>query len=147
MKATPLISLILIGLLAVHGCDSDSSTEGTGTGTGTGTTSDQLTLANCVQSYEDGVPGFYSTYFACVEVSADGDGTVVTTDNLPPHPSAYYPEDSPNYVAFDTRGGTHYRNPKRHRREHLLDDGPRQPRGQGHHHRRLERRQPDGHER
>ena len=30
---------------------------------------------------------------------------------LPPHPSAYYHSDDPNYVAFDDRGGTHRRNP------------------------------------
>ena len=65
---------------------------------------------NCAQS-ATGVAAFYTDYFACTDIWATTDGTTLSTDGLPPHPSAYYPNDDPNYVAFDDRGGTHRRNP------------------------------------
>jgi len=75
------------------------------------TNTDELTLANCAQSYEDGVPTFYSRYFACIDVTKNAGGTQLSTDCLPPHLSPYYPADNPNYVSFDKRGGSHYKNP------------------------------------
>ena len=70
----------------------------------------RLTLANCPGS-ASGVAAFYADYFACTDILATTDGTRLSTDGLPPHPSAYYHSDDPNYVAFDDRGGTHRRNP------------------------------------
>lgn len=71
----------------------------------------QLTLANCAQSYTASVPAFYQNYFACVDATTTATGTALWTDGLPPHPSPYYATSNPNYVPFDTRGGTHFRNP------------------------------------
>lgn len=83
---------VLIFLLS--GCDSD-------------TASVELTLANCAES-ATGVVAFYTNYFACSDISAATGGTRLSTDDLPPHPSAYYPSGDPNNVPFDTRGGTHH---------------------------------------
>jgi len=74
------------------------------------TNTQELTLVTCVESYELGSPSFYTRFFACVDVTKAAQGTTITTDGLPPHPSPYYPEDNPNYVAFDDRGGTHSKN-------------------------------------
>ncbi len=72
--------------------------------------SDELTLANCDENIDGGAPAFYANYFACVDITASGD-VAIWSDGLPPHKSAYYPEDDPNYVEFDDRGGTHFQNP------------------------------------
>ena len=40
-----------------------------------------------------------------------GDDVTMWTDGLPPTESAYYAEDHPNYVEFDDRGGSHWKNP------------------------------------
>jgi hypothetical protein len=45
---------------------------------------------NCAQSAA-GVAAFYTDYFACTDIWATTDGTTLSTDGLPPHPSAYYP--------------------------------------------------------
>jgi hypothetical protein len=71
----------------------------------------ELTVANCGESFSADLPVFFADYFACVDATLEGDGVVIQTDGLPPHPSAYYPPDSPNYVAFDDRGGSHHQNP------------------------------------
>ena len=95
----------------------DTGTTGTDTGTteaDTATTppaDGSLTLANCGGSIGDGVPEFYSTYFTCLDIEVSDEGVTLSTDGLPPHPSPYYPETDPNYVEFDDRGGSHYKNP------------------------------------
>jgi hypothetical protein len=99
-------------IFLLSGCsDSGTGTDKTDETPDTGTTNDgQLTLANCAGS-ATGVAAFYANYFACSDISAATNGTTLSTDGLPPHPSAYYPTDDPNYVPFDDRGGTHRRNP------------------------------------
>ncbi len=99
MQKTTVMTLAL-GLLFVAGCG-DSGLDNT----------EPITLSSCTESISAGVPAFYSTYFACVDVSAATGGTAVTSDGLPPHPSPYYPSDNPNYVGWDDRGGTHNQNP------------------------------------
>ena len=89
--------------------DTDATdTEGTDT---EGTNDGQLTLDTCDEVVSPDAAAFYQQHFACVDVSPSGTGTLIETDGLPPHPSAYYPEDHPNWVAFDDRGGTHMKNP------------------------------------
>jgi hypothetical protein len=98
--------------LISFGCNDKSDDTGAGTGTDADADADAdaddvLSLSTCSESYDDSVPSFYSNYFACVDASMDGDNVAMWTDGLPPTPSAYYPEDDPNYVEFDDRGGTH----------------------------------------
>ncbi len=69
------------------------------------------TLDNCAASFAADVPAFYTTYFRCVDVSMDGDEVVIGTNDLPPHPSSYYPESDPNWEAWDDRGGEYTQNP------------------------------------
>jgi hypothetical protein len=71
----------------------------------------ELTLSSCQQSVGDDVPAFFSRYFACSDISMSGSDVTAWTDGLPPTPSAYYPSADPNYVDFDDRGGSHYKNP------------------------------------
>ena len=75
------------------------------------TNTDELTLDTCSATVAEGAPDFYATYFACTDISVSSDGVTLASDGLPPHKSPYYPSDNPNYVAFDTRGGTHNKNP------------------------------------
>jgi len=90
------IAMALAALLSL-GC-SDDGTNGQG-----GTV--QRTLDNCETDIADDVPDFYKTYFRCVDIHMSGGDVVIHTTDLPPHPSAYYAEDDPNHVAFDTSGG------------------------------------------
>jgi hypothetical protein len=83
------------------------------TGGDTGDTNDTdeaRTLENCTTSIGDGVPEFFETYFRCVTVTVDGTDLVIESDGLPPHPSPYYEDDDPNWVAMDTSEG-HFENP------------------------------------
>lgn len=68
-------------------------------------------LVDCAGDIAGDVPAFYQDFFACVDASMTGGDVTLGTDGLPPHPSPYYAQDHPLYVEFDTRGGTHYRNP------------------------------------
>lgn len=106
MKIIQTLAFLACLTFTVSGCGNDAESDGTPP-----SNTDELTLSNCAESVGDGVPAFYSTYFACVDLTTTGSGTTVSTDGLPPHPSPYYPSDNPNYVAFDTRGGTHNKNP------------------------------------
>lgn len=70
-----------------------------------------VTVANCETDIAAGASAFFANYFLCVDVAASGADMTITTDGLPPHQSPYYETTDPNYVAFDTRGGTHNQNP------------------------------------
>ncbi|MGB0590632.1 MAG: hypothetical protein ACPGU1_13220 [Myxococcota bacterium] len=113
---TRLIACIAFVSLALVGCDSDTA-DGPGPGSMSGSSdssainTDALTLATCQQSYGEGVPAFFSEYFACVDVTSAGEGTTIMTDGLPPHASPYYSAGDANYVAWDDRGGSHSKNP------------------------------------
>ncbi len=72
---------------------------------------EELTLASCDENLGSDLPDFFASYFACVDASLSGSSIVISTDGLPPTPSAYYPANDPNYVDFDDRGGSHYKNP------------------------------------
>lgn len=104
MNKSLILSILFCALFALNGCGPDQGGEPPAN-------TEELTLANCAQSYETGVPAFFSQYFGCVDILLGADGTVLSTDGLPPHLSAYYPTDNPNYVPFDDRGGSHYKNP------------------------------------
>jgi hypothetical protein len=69
------------------------------------------TLENCETSIADEVPLFYQDFYRCADIALAGDEIAITTIDLPPHASPYYPPDDPNWVAFDERGGTHFQNP------------------------------------
>ena len=71
----------------------------------------ELTLDSCEESLASDLPDFFANYFACVDASVSGSTVTIGTDGLPPTPSAYYPEEDPNYVEFDDRGGSHNKNP------------------------------------
>lgn len=107
-------SISSCALVSLVGCSDDDtgtgSTGGTSSSATTGTSSggggdEQRTLDNCETNIAEGVPEFYKTHFRCVDIEMSGADVVISTRNLPPHPSAYYPTGDPNYVAFDTSGG------------------------------------------
>jgi hypothetical protein len=90
--------------------DADTDTD-TDTDADTDTASDVRTLDNCGGSFTDSVPAFFSRYFRCATLSTDANNVLVGTTDLPPHLTYYYGEDSPNYVAWDDRGGDYHPNP------------------------------------
>jgi hypothetical protein len=69
------------------------------------------TLATCTTSIAADVPEFYRRYFRCVTITKTATGVAITTEDLPPHLSAYYAAGDPNHVAFDTRDGSYHQNP------------------------------------
>jgi hypothetical protein len=97
------------------GTSDDLGTTSTSTSTETDTTTGgedpTYSLDTCEASVDAGVAEFYKQYFACSEITTTAGGTQLWTSGLPPHLSAYYPADDPNYVEFDDRGGTHHKNP------------------------------------
>ncbi len=130
MSVIRRVLIITLSLSGIWGCGSEDEDDPTPTQEATATTETDadtattesstvpasptegpLTLANCDMSFGDGLPAFYSTYFACVDATAADGSVSITTDGLPPHPSPYYAADDPNYVEFDDRGGTHFKNP------------------------------------
>jgi hypothetical protein len=130
MKMTLVLPIAVAALLALPACGGgdDDSTSGTpSASTDAGATAETdtttagdttpppvdgaVTLATCDESYGGDVADFYSAYFACVNIEVSDEGTAITTDGLPPHPSAYYASTHPNYVEWDDRGGTHNKNP------------------------------------
>lgn len=113
---------IAAAFLACAACTDDRSSPsqsadmGSDTGMDSGTQAPDVsdadgarTLANCQTRIGEGVPDFFARYFRCVDIQLDGDEVVIQTDNLPPHPTYYYGEGHPNYVAFDTSRGDQYR--------------------------------------
>jgi hypothetical protein len=76
-----------------------------------GTASGKLTVANCPTSIAANVPAPYKSLFHCVTMAMSGTDLVITTTGLPPHDTYYYGSGSPNYVAWDSRGGAYHPNP------------------------------------
>lgn len=94
------------------GHDAGAGTSGTGGATGSGGAATGLrTLDDCGTKFAADVPAFYKKYFRCVDVSMSGGDVVLKIDDLPPHRSPYYAKSDPNWIAFDTQGGTHFQNP------------------------------------
>lgn len=100
--------MLLLALLAPACGTSPDSADETGD-----IATDLRTLDTCATTLADDVPSFYSSYFRCIDASMDGDDVLLTTSNLPPHPSAYYNDDDPNHEAWDDRGGDYVQNPNR----------------------------------
>lgn len=92
----------LAGVLVVAAC---------GGGDDTPINTDLRTLDTCATDIAADAPAFYRTFFACVDVAMEDGDVVITTTALPPHVSAYYPAEDPNYVAFDTMGNERFKNP------------------------------------
>lgn len=111
-------ALLLTIQMVLSGCDiaaiestANDTTKKKAAESVTDATTQTVTYETCSGTVGSGVPAFYSTYFRCVDLSIEGTNVVVKTKNLPPHKSAYYPETSPNWVAFDEMGGTRHKNP------------------------------------
>jgi hypothetical protein len=92
----------LILLLAACGDDAMSSPDAS-----TG----EYSLATCATTIATDVPEPYRSLFHCVDMALDGSDVVITTTALPPHRSYYYGAPSPNYEAWDDRGGLYHPNP------------------------------------
>ncbi|MBM4389944.1 MAG: YHYH protein [Deltaproteobacteria bacterium] len=80
-------------------CTADPSTE------------DAATLAECTATVADDVPAFFATYFACTDISMEGDNVVLATDSLPPYATYYYGADHEMYAEWDDQGGETSPNP------------------------------------
>jgi hypothetical protein len=91
----------LVVLPAAVACG-DDETDGGG---GQAPNPSARTLDSCATDIASDVPDFYRTYFRCADIAMSGGDVVIHTIDLPPHPSAYYPEGDPNHTAFDTSGG------------------------------------------
>ncbi len=78
---------------------------------GTGDNDVARTLSTCETSVADDVPAFFQELYRCVDIVLAGDDVAISTTDLPPHPSPYYEETHPNWVAFDDRGGDYHANP------------------------------------
>jgi hypothetical protein len=94
----------LLALLAA--CGDDGSSSGVDA-----SSSGVLTLTTCTTTVGTGVPEPYASRFKCVDMSVSGTDLVIKTTGLPPHMSYYYGSSSPNFVAWDDRGGTYHANP------------------------------------
>lgn len=84
-------------------------------------------LETCGGSVASDVPEPYASWFLCSNISLKGDAITVYMNDLPPHASPYYPSDSPNYEAFDSRGGQWHQNPNTLEKKDLLFDIPLHP--------------------
>ncbi len=108
------VSLAALALAACGGDDTATTDGGDGTidaATGVDAPSGARTLDTCSTSIAADAPEFYKRYFKCVTITTTATGVTIATEDLPPHLSAYYDPASPNYVAFDTRGGSYHKNP------------------------------------
>jgi hypothetical protein len=96
-------------------------------------TDDKETATDCETTIEDGVPEFYQQYFACVDISMNGDAVVISSDGLPPHQSYYYGEGNTNYTDFDTSGdrSTYSPNPNVISEQNLSIEIPAEPTSSG----------------
>jgi hypothetical protein len=74
-------------------------------------TSGALTIDTCATTIAADVPEPYKSLFRCVAMSIEGTDLVIQSTGLPPHASYYYGSNSPNYVAWDDRGGAYHPNP------------------------------------
>jgi len=120
-------------LVAAAGC---GSTSGSGPDAGGGVDaspgadapSGARTLANCTTSIAADAPEFYKRYFRCVTVTKTATGVAIQSQDLPPHPSSYYPTDDPNYVPFDSsRGSQYHANPNHIGAQTVTVDVPDDP--------------------
>jgi hypothetical protein len=91
-------------VLAACGDDGSTATDAT-------TSSSEYTLENCTTSIGSGVPQPYATRLKCVTITVDGSSLRIRTTGLPPHRSYYYGSGSPNYEAWNDRGGLYNPNP------------------------------------
>lgn len=89
------------------------------------------TLATCATTVGAGVPAFYKKYFRCVDLAMDAGDVVIKTQDLPPHPSAYYAPNDPDHVVFDTQGGVRHQNPNQIAVQALTVRIPSQPVAKG----------------
>lgn len=78
----------------------------------TATSSGVYSLATCTTNIAADVPAFYKKFFRCVTVTKTATGVDITWNGLPPHPSYYWGQGSPNFAPFDTsRGADYHPNP------------------------------------
>jgi hypothetical protein len=106
-----LLLPLTLGACAGKADDTGAIDTGGSGGDDTASADGLRTLANCGGSIGSGVPEPFASWFDCVDIAVDGDNLLFQSVGLPPHKSPYYPEDDPNYEAFDTRTGDHYKNP------------------------------------
>lgn len=74
-------------------------------------TSNVYTLETCTTTIASDAPEPYHSLFHCVTMAVEGTDITITTNALPPHTSYYYGSASPNYEAWDDRGGLYHPNP------------------------------------
>ncbi|HVV82825.1 MAG TPA: YHYH protein [Kofleriaceae bacterium] len=105
-------ALLAVPALAACGDDGGSSADaGTDGAQAIDAPTAGRSLDNCTTSIAADVPDFYKRYFKCVTITTTATGVAIQTEDLPPHTSAYYASTDPNYVPFDTRGGSYHKNP------------------------------------
>ncbi len=89
---------------------------------------EELTLENCSTSINYNVSSFFQKYFQCVDVSLNREFYyVIYTDNLPPHLSWYYPQDSPNHIEYESQGPGYYQNPNSILEQNIIISIPLDP--------------------
>lgn len=105
---TAVIPRTALGLVLVTACGSSAATPDA---SATDSANGVLSLDDCPTSIADDVPAPYKSLFRCVTATRSGDSLVITTSGLPPHKTYYYGANSPNYEAWDARGGAYHANP------------------------------------
>jgi hypothetical protein len=113
--------LAVIALL-VGACGDDG-----GSSTDAATSGSEYTLASCTTSIASSVPEPYASRMKCVTATVEGTDIVITTTGLPPHRSYYYGASSPNYEAWDDRGGLYHPNPNTLQRKNTTITIPMSP--------------------
>ena len=87
-----------------------------------------LNYENCPTSINVNVSSFYQKYFQCVDVTLNRDFYhVISTDNLPPHLSWYYPVGDPNHIDFESQGPGYYQNPNSIQEQNIVVSIPINP--------------------
>lgn len=127
---SPFALVLALALPALGACGDDGDTyvgPDADPGAPDADTTGQRTLASCTTTIAPGAPEFYRRYFRCVTITTTATGVTIATEGLPPHPSAYYPSDDPNYVPFDARGGQYHKNPNTIARQSMSATIPNTP--------------------
>jgi YHYH protein len=103
---------LFFALALAGGCGSSSSDDAGGSGGSGGGSSGHRTPASCETNIASDAPAIFTRYFRCVTITTTQDSVTIQTDDLPPHPTNYYPTDDVDRVSFDTsRGAQYHANP------------------------------------
>lgn len=122
-----LLAGAVVGSIAFFvGCKSAPATQNCSSGTDV-TETPLSGGVSCVTNIADDAPAWIRDNFHCVTVQVCDTTYRITTNDLPPYKTGYYDASSPNYVAFDTQGGTRHKNPNTIASQNITFNIPKTP--------------------